>query len=404
MAVTETTLEQSTFVPPDKKPETISFTISHAALTAALALANRVTSKRTPLPILQFVLIQAKDGVFSVSATDMEQWITIPLPPDDVMESTPGATTVKASDLAALVKSLNPQKPVHAYLDARKNYSRLTVTSGDTVIHLPVLPADEFPTLKQEHEGQFAFHVDGNDFRKAISHTVFATGSDITKPVVLGIGVMQDEKLFTCYGFDGFRAARYRWDRKTHSETDDTFSVVIPSGPARTIAELLKQDSGTASFTFYRNFQRLTIAFGNGTEFTTAMVDAPAIQINQLIPKQQETTAMVNRRELSAAIHRAQYFGTNEYRSVRVVFGDDMLIIHTPNEMDGSSFDVIKDVVRHGPELATTIDANKIISVIDMLDAESIVIGGTTPKSPFSIRTPDIPEFDFIVMPIETAG
>lgn len=388
------TLTQSTFVDTEEVVDGIAFTVSQPDLVNVLALAARVSSRKvTTLPIIKYVLLDTRDGALTISATDLDSWITIPV--HTAKSINKGATTVSASDLLSLAKGLDAKAMVRLAFDKQHvNKSRITITSGNTVIHLPTLPVEDFPGL--QYQTGTAWTLDAGDMREAVRHTVFATGEQQDRAITLGVGLSLSGGALTATGFDGFRLAIYNW-KEDDPDEQDPFSCIVPTTSSRMIYDLI-QNEDRILWTLGNN--QLSINIPEGPIYTTRLIEGIPIDPAAIYPATFAHKVIVNRKEFLAAVRRAAHFGQTDNRLISLMIGDDIITISTDNQMDGASFDVLPDVVITGSPITIIIDALKFQGVVDMLPGETITLSANGPTEMVSITDPTLPEFRFVVVPI----
>ena len=91
-----------------KKDPDISFTLQAGALRPALTMLAAVIERRNTIPVLAHAVLEARDGILSMRATDAEASIACTLPGDGDL---PGLTLAPAS-LAALLRHVPGEEAV----------------------------------------------------------------------------------------------------------------------------------------------------------------------------------------------------------------------------------------------------------------------------------------------------
>ena len=122
--------------------------IERAALLKSLGHVQSVVERRTTIPILSNVRLEAAKGTLGLTATDLDL---------SVVESTkaevtqPGATTAPAHTLYDVVRKL--PEGTRVTIERSASGGEITLRSGRATFDLPCLPADEFPTMGDEGLG-----------------------------------------------------------------------------------------------------------------------------------------------------------------------------------------------------------------------------------------------------------
>ncbi len=156
-------------------------TIERAALLRALGHVHRVVERRTTIPILANVLLEAGSGELLLKATDLDLEITEKAPAE---ASQPGATTLPAHTLYDIVRKLPEGAQVS--LEETGEQGQLTLRSGRSRFNLQTLPQSDFPEVTS---GEFShkFALPPADLKRLIEKTQFAISSEETRYYLNGI-------------------------------------------------------------------------------------------------------------------------------------------------------------------------------------------------------------------------
>ncbi|QND30895.1 hypothetical protein HB772_00225 [Sinorhizobium meliloti] len=125
------------------------FKAEKAAMASALAITNSVVERRSTIPILQNVLFE-KDSASSdkliarFTNLDIEATARFSAEVDSDFE----AFTVPAGTLSDIVNKLPDGAEIALLPDRTNGLTGVTLKSGRSRFKLPVLPADDFATMK----------------------------------------------------------------------------------------------------------------------------------------------------------------------------------------------------------------------------------------------------------------
>ncbi len=125
------------------------FKAEKAAMASALAITNSVVERRSTIPILQNVLIE-KDGasidklIARFTNLDIEATVRFSAEVGSDFE----AFTVPAGTLSDIVNKLPDGVDVAILPDRTNGLTGVTLKAGRSRFKLPVLPADDFATMK----------------------------------------------------------------------------------------------------------------------------------------------------------------------------------------------------------------------------------------------------------------
>ena len=122
----------------------MEFTINRDILLKSLSHAYGVIEKKTALPILANILIEAKDSKIKITATDLDIIYSEEISIEKIEKE--GATTTSASILYDILRKLESNAPVNIILE---NQNKLKLTSNNSKFNLLCISPDNFPFQKR---------------------------------------------------------------------------------------------------------------------------------------------------------------------------------------------------------------------------------------------------------------
>lgn len=215
--------------------------INKQNLSEVLGLAGKAINRKSNLPVLANVLIEADEAI-RFAATDLEFGISATV--EGVIE-TPGKITVEHKMFSALVNTLDGD--VTLELD-----NALKVSAGSSSAELPVISADEFPPMRIDG-GNKVFDLDCALLKSIVLQVTHAASTEKARPVLTAVSVLGQDSKLQFAAADGFRLAV----QKTYLETPitESFELLIPAKAfANTVNVLepgnveIRQNRGLALF------------------------------------------------------------------------------------------------------------------------------------------------------------
>ena len=125
----------------------MDFFIQKQDIVNSLSVTSGVTEKKT-LDVLSNVLIEVKEGLLTLTATDLESWIVTSTQISNFVSG--GKTTVDAKKLADLCRLLPENSEIHFSYDSDK----LKIEAGTGTYLLATLPSDSFPVFEDFGESE----------------------------------------------------------------------------------------------------------------------------------------------------------------------------------------------------------------------------------------------------------
>ena len=214
--------------------------VERTALLKAMGHAQSVVERRTTIPILANVLLEASDGKLTFRATDLDIEI---VDTAEAQVDQAGACTVSAHMLHDIVRKLPEGAQIALALDPEA--SRLAVRAGRSSFQLPTLPVQDFPQMASEtYEANFA--VPAPTLRRLFDKAKFAISNEETRYYLNGVYLHAAERdgapVLRCVATDGHRLARV--DAALPDAASGLPGVIVPR---KTVGELrrLLDDDGT---------------------------------------------------------------------------------------------------------------------------------------------------------------
>ena len=137
-------------------------------LLSRLKMAAKVINSKNALPILGDFLVETKNDVILITASDSEQWLSLKCPivscDGDVRFCVPSVDFLKAVDnLGDVLVTVSLDDSTHT----------ITCNYGNGKFSMPYEDANEYPLANMDTAGSNDFIVDGKKVLKAIELTGF---------------------------------------------------------------------------------------------------------------------------------------------------------------------------------------------------------------------------------------
>jgi DNA polymerase-3 subunit beta len=183
----------------------MKFTINQKEIKPMLALATKASIKKSTIPILSNILLDAKDGDLAITATDLDMTFRATVP-GDVREN--GKLTVNAKVFQRICAVADAEiecsaEPSHG---ESPSYGQLLIRSGRSRWSIETAPAEQFPEMpKNPHKNQSA--VPFKTLSKAIKMVAFAITQEQSRFTLSGAKTILKDNKLTMVTTDGHRLA-----------------------------------------------------------------------------------------------------------------------------------------------------------------------------------------------------
>lgn len=291
-------------------------------LSPLLSIVQRITSKRSTLPILSHVLLTAEENRLTFSATDLETGIRLTCP---AKVKEPGTVTIDAQKFYQLTKDLSATEIT---LKSGENYTELK--SGKSRFKLPGLDPAEFPFIfsQQEAEPLASLTFPARAFCDAIDRTAFATDTDSSQRS--GLCLSQSGTTAALIGTDGLRLA-YAPIAPASEKWEE---VLFPKAGLLSARKLLEKQSGDITVTVHASLA--VISFPDAA-LGIRLVEGSFPDYRQIVKKSHLYKVSVDREALASALRRLLALTTERTRGIAFIFKDKALelSVKTPESGEG---------------------------------------------------------------------
>ena len=359
----------------------MQFSVSKSALVQALALASRAIEKRTTIPILGNLKLEAGSAFLTVTGTDLETALSVRVPAD-VREE--GATTIPGAKLYGYVKLL-PEGAVKFKLDTNQ---WTTVTSGKSRMKIGGTAADTFPERPPEPE--VAFTVPASEFLALVNRTKLAISAEASRFTLNGALMECKGGRLVMVATDGHRLAY-----ASRELEGVEFSVLIPRnamGHIATLTEGVEQlaISQDENHLFFRAGQAVLISrklAGNFPDY------------KRVLPADLPNVVTLKRAELSSAISRVAQFADERSHAIRLTLKAGGLEVFSSSVETGESSESV-ECEYSGDEVEVGYNASYLQEFLTVLSMESVTFHLKDAKSAGELRAQGSDDYRYIVMPM----
>jgi DNA polymerase-3 subunit beta len=364
----------------------MNFTITRQNLHSGLASVSASIPSKTTLPVLSNILFQAENGSVWMSGTDLDVAVRIKVPADVRQE---GSLTAPGKKLQDITKEL-PDQPV----ELATMGSQLELKSGRGHFKLNSLPADEFPTLP-EVDFDEGWRVTGTDVNRLIHHTSFAVSNEESRPILNGVLWELRDGAMRMVATNGHRLARMG----VPAESGDTSSAdfIVPPSALQQVQRLFKKDE---VLEVARSGNHLGFRAG-AAEVYTRLIEGTYPNYDQVIPRDNDKVATVDKKELESAVRRMAVVASDQTHRIRLKFESGRLHLNVLTPDLGEGQDEL-EVGYEGEEIEIGFNANYLLEVLRYMPTDEVDIAFKAPERAVTIVPSEAENLDYLclVMPL----
>lgn len=304
----------------------MEFTVSRADLVRELNLSQGVVEKKTTIPILSNVLVEADGSQIILTATDLELGIRCSCPAR-VKKS--GAGTIPARRLLDYVRLL-PDADVQ--MKIQENHWA-SLVCGRSRTRIAGMSRESFPELPKMPEPLAEIPI--GVLSSMIARTVFAISSEESRFTLNGSLLVLKEGGMVMVATDGHRLAMAENAGSIPGITG-SYRALLPRKAMLELQKLASEAEPTALVRFCGDENHLFFELGDRLLLSRKLTgNFPDYE--RVLPKEQPLSVTLNREEFKAAIERVAQFSDERSRAIRLSAGTAEVKIHSSVSETGES-------------------------------------------------------------------
>lgn len=357
-------------------------------LLESLKTVSRAVSGANTLPVLGNILIQAQGRKLHFSATNLEISIATSVEADIKNE---GAITVPAKILTSYTSLLGKAEEVELKI---ADGTTLELNSKSSKTKIKGISADEFPNIARVDSG-VKMEIASGDFKTLVHEVAFAAQENAARPILSGVYFATKGTELRVASTDTYRLSEKVLQLGAAAEE---IKCVVP---VRAVFEAERLAGGTEKVGVTIAENQVMFSVG-GTELVSRLIEGQFPDYTQILPKQHQTTAIVDREALALAVRRVSIFAKENNQHMKLDFlNDGTLTVSTDSTQIGEE----RTTVPIQLEGATNIIALNTDYVLDVLGAisgeEKVKIELEGKINPAVFKKEKSEDFVHLVMPLK---
>ncbi len=364
----------------------MKFSMDRNTLSDALVNASKASSSRSPIPALEGVLINLKEGVITVTGYDLEMGIKCKVSPTTAEEE--GEIVVNAKIFGEMIRKM-PAGAVDISTDKSGN---ITLRSGSVVFNVVGVSGDQYPNIP-ELRNDITFYIDEHILKSMIRQTFHAIATTDIKPVHMGSKFHIEDNVLSVVSVDGVRMAK-RVEPVEYNDID----FVVPSKTLGELMRMLSDESNDKKVAIC--IDRNQICFSKDDYMIISrLLEGNFIDYDRIMNFEEKSTAIVKASEFAQSLDRTLLLNTERYKCpVICTFDNDNLDIEIKTSLGKMSDNF---AIKYGGEkLEIAFNAKYMIDALRNSECDEVKLQFTGPLSPIRIKPLDGESFVGIVLPV----
>jgi DNA polymerase III subunit beta len=370
----------------------MEFTVSKSDLVRELSLSQGVVEKKTTIPILSNVLLEAAGDHITLTATDLELGIRSSCPARVKKE---GSGTVPARKLLDYVRLLPEGDLTMKFLENHW----ASITSGRSRTRIAGMSRESFPELPEMPEAIAEIPV--KTLTSMIARTSFAISMEESRFTLNGALLLMRPENLTMVATDGHRLAFVQAPSGESGNIAQQFRALVPKKAMAELTKLAGEAGEDGKVLFAGDDNHLFFQVGQRLLLTRKLTgNFPDYE--RVLPKDHPLMAKLHRDEIRSAIERVAQFADERSRAIRVQFTNGEVRVFSSSVETGESEESVPSEYQ-GPDLEIGFNAQYLLDFLRAIPQDSVAFELKDQKSAGEMRpagetVPD--QYRYVVMPM----
>ena len=284
----------------------MEFTVSKSDLVRELGLSQGVVEKKTTIPILSNVLLEADDGKLTLTATDLELGIRCSCPARITKK---GAGTIPARRLLDYVRLLPDADVTVKFME--NHWANLTC--GRSKTRIAGMSRESYPELPKMPET--IAELPAALMATLIQRTIFAISSEESRFTLNGAQLILKPEGITMVATDGHRLALVEAETPLPGVTG-VFKALVPKKAMSEILKLAGEAGAEGKIAFSGDDNHLFFGFGDRL-LLCRKLSGNFPDFERVLPKEHAHSVKLEKEELRGTIERVAQFSDERSRAIR---------------------------------------------------------------------------------------
>jgi len=368
----------------------MELTVKKADLVKELSLGQGVVEKKTTIPVLSNVLLEAKDDRLTLTVTDLELGIRSSCP---ATIKKAGSTTLPARKLLDYVRllpdaelSIKVSENHSATLVCGRSRTRIAGMSRENFPDLPAMPA---PVTK----------IPGALLANVIAKTIFSVANEESRYTLTGGLMLLKEDGLVMVTTDGHRLSYIEASNVFEGISGQLKSLVPKKGMAEAM-KLASEAGNSKMLDFATDENHLFFQCGDRLLISRKLT-GQFPDYERVLPKERGSILVLGREETQAAVRRVSQFADDRSHAIRLELESGNLKLVSSGSEAGESEESIP-VEYTGEKIKVGFNSQYLLDFMGVVDSETVEFGLQGEDSAGELRLPGSDGYDYryVVMPM----
>ncbi len=366
----------------------MKFICNQEIILKSLNIVSKAITNRTTIPILKGILIEAENGKITLKSSDLDLSISNEIKCNTIEN---GKIVVMAKLFHEIIRKL-PNKEIT--FELKENSLNITCENFDA--NIVSFSPEEFPRI-QEIEENNKIIIDRELFKDMIIKTSFSASIDESKGVITGVLLELVEGNIKMVALDGFRMAVLKEKMKIEKENKIIISAKTMNEIYKIVSEYENED-----IELIIDDKKAGVIIGN-TKIVTRLLEGEFIKYNDILPKENKISVILNKKNLIESIERASLFSKEGKNNlIKLSIKENIIKINSTSE-DGNIEEFI-DVEKNGEDIEIGFNSKYVVDCLKVVEDDLIKMEFNNSVSPCLIKPLEDDSYTYLILPVRISG
>ena len=341
----------------------MKFTVSSSALQSLLATTGKVISNKSSLPILEYFLMELKDGKLTVTTSDLETTLIGSIVVDNIERE--GVIAAPAKLMLDSLKEF-PEMPLEFEVNDTTWEIKVKWTSGS--LSIPGASAVSYPAMPAIGAECKDILLDVDMLIAGINKTIFATADDELRPVMNGVYFNFEQGKLTFVATDAHKLVRSMVECP---DVDFNASFILPKKPANLLRNLLAKEEAPVEVSF--DAKNVTFSLEN-FNLVCRLIEGNYPNYNAVIPAANPNKVLIDRVEFVNGIKRVAVCSNPSTNLIRMDIANNKVNL-TAQDIDFSvSANETISCSYDGQPVTIGFKSTFLVEILSNIDTPTVVV------------------------------
>lgn len=359
--------------------------INQNELNKSINIVQKAVSLRTPLPILSGILIEAKNNMLILTATDLDLGIKT-YSPCEIEEE--GSIVVQSKLIGDFIRKL----PSNSYVNIETmENNKMEIKCLNSEINILGNSADEYPDNTFDNKGN-SFEIDSESLKNLIKYTYFAAAQENIKPIFTGCLIEIKNNLCTFVALDGYRMAV----KKEPINFNGEVSVVVPSKTLLEILRIIEENKEKTEITVSESHISFKL---ENTIIISNLLDGKFIDYEGIIKDNYVTVVKAEPTDIRDSVERASLLAKDDKNNLIILdIKENNMQINSASEYGNVEENI--PIEKEGEDLKIGFNSKYLLDFLKVIDNKKIVINLIGKNNPCFMNEDGNNDYLYMVLPV----